>query len=45
MNKTIYFILFTILFLSCKHELENPTWEVDMIVPIAHGELSINNII
>jgi len=37
--------LFTILFLSCKHELENPTWEVDMIVPIAHGELSINNII
>ena len=35
----------TLLFFACKHELEKPTWDVDVLVPIAHTNLSINNII
>lgn len=44
MNKIFYFILCSLLLLSCKHELENPSWEVDMIVPLAHTEITISDI-
>ena len=45
MKKFFYLSILTILLLSCKHDLENPSWEVDMIVPIAHAELNIYNLI
>ena len=45
MKKLLLFTLTSILLFSCKHELEKPTWDVDMIVPIAHSEMDINNII
>ncbi|MGY8989288.1 MAG: hypothetical protein ACKVJA_03420, partial [Flavobacteriales bacterium] len=44
MKKLLYIIIYSILIYSCKHELESPTWEIDMIVPIAHAEITINDI-
>ena len=35
MRKLLYVVICTILLYSCKHELESPTWETEMIVPIA----------
>tara|TARA_B100000767_G_scaffold148243_1_gene139624 strand:- start:1754 stop:3769 length:2016 start_codon:yes stop_codon:yes gene_type:complete len=35
----------TLLFSSCKHELERPTWDVDMILPLVHTHLNIDNIL
>ena len=37
-------IIYSVLF-SCKHDLENPSWDVDMIVPIANAEININDIV
>ena len=45
MKKTLLFVLTTLLFIACKHELEKPTWDVDMITPISNTSLNINNII
>jgi len=45
MRKLLYIIICSILIYSCKHELESPTWEIDMIVPIAHAEMNISDII
>ena len=45
MTKSFYLSILTILLLACKHDLENPRWEVDMIVPIAHSELSIYDLV
>ena len=45
MKKLLLFTLTSILLFACKHELEKPTWDIDMIVPIAHSEMDINNII
>ena len=45
MKKLLLFTLTSILLFACKHELEKPTWDVDMVVPIAHTSLNINNII
>ena len=42
MKKILFIALTTLLFFACKHELERPTWDVDMIVPIAHSEMDIN---
>ncbi len=44
--KNIILISLTIILLSaCKHELERPTWNVDMIVPIVHSKMNISNIL
>jgi len=44
--KNILLISLTILLLfACKHELEKPTWDVDMIVPLAHSQMNINDIL
>lgn len=32
-----------IIFFSCKHELEKPQWEVNMVIPLMRTNLSINN--
>ncbi len=37
---SIFFLLF-----SCKHELEKPTWDVDLLIPLLNTDMSINNII
>ena len=45
MNKITFLTLCTLLFFSCKHELENPTWDVDMIVPLVHSQMNIDNML
>lgn len=45
MRKLLYILICIILLYSCKHELESPTWEIDMIVPIAHTEMNISDMI
>lgn len=43
--KNFLLVLLTILmFFSCKHELENPNWDVDLIIPVATSEISIENL-
>ena len=44
--KNILLILLTIFLLfACKHELERPTWDVDMIVPLVHSQMNINDML
>ena len=45
MKRIFFFISVTLLLNSCKHELENPTWDIEMVVPIVHTKMNINNII
>ena len=45
MRKIFSILLFFFIFYSCKHELENPTWDIDTIFPIAHSKLNISNIV
>lgn len=45
MKKILFITLTTLLLFACKHELEKPTWDVDVIVPIAHTNMSINNLL
>jgi hypothetical protein len=45
MNKIILLTLCALLFFACKHELEKPTWDVDMIVPLVHSQMNIDNIL
>ena len=44
-KKILLFTVASIIFFSCKHDLEKPTWEVNMMSPIAHSEMSIENMI
>ena len=44
--KNILLISLTILLLfACKHDLENPTWDVDIIIPLVHSQMNINDIL
>ena len=45
MKKTIFYITIISFLLSCKNELERPTWHVNMITPILHAELNIDDIV
>tara|TARA_B100000700_G_scaffold325573_1_gene434704 strand:+ start:362 stop:2401 length:2040 start_codon:yes stop_codon:yes gene_type:complete len=45
MKRTLNILICTILFVSCKQELESPTWEVDMIVPVAHANMNVEDMI
>jgi hypothetical protein len=45
MKKIIYLTVLSLVVFSCKHELERPTWDVDMIVPIVHTKMNINQMI
>ena len=45
MKKILLIILTTLLFFSCKHELEKPTWDVDLLVPLLHSQISINDLL
>ncbi len=42
--KNFLLIVTILMFFSCKHELENPNWDVDLIVPVATSEISIENL-
>ena len=44
--KNILLISLTILlFFACKHDLEKPTWGIDVIAPLAHTKMNINNML
>ena len=46
MKKSILFIILSIIIISsCKQELETPSWDVDLITPIANTNISIDKII
>jgi len=45
MNKIILLTFCALLLFACKHELEKPTWDVDMIAPLTHTEMNINDML
>ena len=45
MKRILLILVSFLLIFSCKHELESPSWNVDLIIPIAHSQVNINNII
>tara|TARA_B100000900_G_scaffold219710_1_gene186234 strand:+ start:3334 stop:5349 length:2016 start_codon:yes stop_codon:yes gene_type:complete len=45
MKKESLLIILIALFFSCQHDLERPNWDVDLITPIAHAKMNINNMI
>ena len=45
MKRILNILICTILFISCKQELDSPTWEVDMIVPVARANMNIDDMI
>ena len=46
MNKLYLILIFSILiYSSCKHELETPSWDIDLITPIANSNVSIDQIV
>ena len=45
MKKTLIILITTLMLFSCKHELERPNWDVDMIFPLAKTEMTITNML
>ena len=45
MKNILLIFLTTFLLFACKHELERPTWDVDMIVPLVHSQMNINDML
>ena len=45
MNKITLLSLCVLLFFACKHELEKPTWDVDIISSLAHSKININDML
>jgi hypothetical protein len=45
MKRLLFFALAALLLFACKHELERPTWDAEMIVPLVHTKMTINNIL
>ena len=43
MNKITLIAFYCLLFFACKHELEKPTWDVDVIAPLVHTKMNIND--
>ena len=43
MNKITILTLCSLVFFACKHELEKPTWDVDVIAPLVHTKMNIND--
>ena len=42
--RIILFVILTLVFLGCRHEIENPKWDVDIIFPILNSQIDLNNI-
>ena len=45
MKNILLISLIILLLFACKHELESPTWDVDMIIPLVHSQMNIDNMI
>ena len=45
MKKILLITLTSFMLFSCKHELEKPTWDLDLITPIVHANMNINNLL
>ena len=45
MRKISIIIVFLISIISCKHDLEKPTWDVDLITPLAYTNMSIEDML
>ena len=45
MKNRIFFFICILLSSACKHELEKPTWDVDLLVPLIHSQMSINDML
>jgi len=45
MKKQLFNILIVLLLFSCKHDLEGPIWDTEIIVPLVHNKMTINNIL
>ena len=45
MKKLFYFGIFLLFIFGCKHELERPSWNTEVLIPIASSNLNISNII
>ena len=43
--KSILFIAVLIIVSSCKHEIENPSWTVDVVAPIAKTKLKLTDLL
>ena len=44
--KKLFIILFTSLLLyGCKHELERPSWDVEMVFPLIHTKMNLENML
>ena len=44
MKRILFIVLISLLIYGCKHELERPNWDIDLILPLANTTLDINNI-
>ena len=45
MKKYILLLISLLSIISCKHDLENPNWDIDVIMPLAHTNMSINDML
>ena len=45
MRLAITIIITLIIFSSCQHDLEKPSWEIDVTSPLIHTKIDINNIL
>ena len=45
MKKPLLLVLLTILLFACQNELERPKWDIDMVIPLVHTKMNINNIL
>ena len=45
MKNPILIVLAILLLFSCKHELERPSWDIEMIAPLANTKMTINNML
>ena len=45
MRKTFFIILGVLCLFSCKHEIERPKWDVEILIPLVHTKMNINNIL
>ena len=45
MKHTLSYLFFICFLFSCRHDFEKPTWDTDIITPIAFTNLNLSNIV
>ena len=45
MQRLVTFFLALLIVGSCKKDIESPSWDIDIIFPISHSKIDINNIV